>query len=230
MEIYTPEKIRDALLSMQDAGYRDFQAKLMPTVDKDLIIGVRMPNIRQLSKEIQRSGSCSDFLGSLPHLYYEENNVHAVLVESMKDFDSCVEELDKFLPFVDNWATCDLMNPACFSKNREKLKIHIDRWLSLGHTYTVRFAIKMMMTHFLDGDFSLCYPEKAAAVISDEYYVKMMVAWYFATALAKQYDKILPFIEEKKLDKWTHNKTIQKAKESFRLTKEQKNQLSEFKL
>ncbi len=230
MEKFTPEKIRNKLLSMQDTAYRDFHSRLMPTVDKAVIIGVRTPHVRRLANEIHKSGGCDEFMTSLPHRYYEENNVHAVLIEKIKDPQVCITALEHFLPYVDNWATCDLLNPKRLSKDPQKLKSLIDRLLLSEHTYTVRFAIKMMMTYFLEENFSPEFPKKAAAVKSEEYYVRMMVAWYFATALAKQYDRILPYIKEKKLDKWTHNKTIQKAKESYRLTEEQKKHLSKFKL
>lgn len=230
MEIYTPERIREELLSMQDMEYREFHAKLMPTIDKEVIIGVRMPVIRRLSNTIYKSGEYNTFMETLPHEYYEENNVHAVLIEKIGDFDLCVKALERFLPYVDNWATCDLMSPKCLENDLSRLCICIDRWLLSDNPYTVRFAIKQAMTHFLGDSFSPRFPEIIASVKSEEYYVKMMVAWYFATALAKQYDSILPFIEEKRLDKWTHNKTIQKAKESYRVSNEQKSHLSKFKL
>ncbi|MBE6562862.1 MAG: DNA alkylation repair protein [Ruminococcaceae bacterium] len=225
-----PEEIRDCLLSMQDKKYRDFHSALMPTVDKDLIIGVRMPLLRTFGKELYKTGNYEEFLGTLPHYYYEENNLHGILIEKEKDFEKCISRLDAFLPYVDNWATCDLMNPKIFVKNKDRLITHIDRWMASTHPYTVRFGIKMLMTYFLGDDYREEYALRVAKIKSDEYYVKMMCAWYFATALAANFEDALPFIKERKLEAWVHNKTIQKSKESFRLTSEQKNILSKLKL
>ncbi len=215
---------------MADENYRDFQSKLMPTVPKEKIIGIRTPLLRKFAKEFSKTPQAEKFLKNLPHEYYEENNLHAFLLEYITDFDECAEVVTKFLPFVDNWATCDSLSPKVFGKNKGKLLSHIEKWLSSEDTYSVRFGIKMLMEHFLGEDFSLEYPERVAKIESEEYYIKMMQAWYFATALAKQYDAVLPFIETRKLEKWTHNKAIQKAIESYRITGEQKAYLKTFKI
>lgn len=212
-------------MELQDTGYRDMQKKIIPTVDPDSIIGVRTPALRALAKEILKSGDYKSFLNELPHKYFEENQLHAFILSGMKDFDECMDELEKFLPFVDNWATCDQMSPKVFAKHRTELLGEIKRWIKSGQTYTVRFGLGMLMEHYLDADFKPEYLALAAGVRSEEYYIRMMIAWYFATALAKQYDSALPYIEQKKLDEWTHNKTIQKAVESYRISPEQKEYL-----
>lgn len=216
------DRVKKDLFAMQDKGYRDFHAKLIPNVDKGKIIGVRTPVLRRYAKEFYHDPLCKTFLSSLPHEYYEENNLHAFLIEQIKDFDECIAALDAFLPHVDNWATCDMMRPKCFAENKEKLLLHIEKWLSSSHEYTVRYSIEMLMLHFLDVDFDSRFPEAVSNVKSDAYYVNMMRAWYFATALAMQYGAVLPYITENRLDAWTHNKTIQKAVESYRITNEQK--------
>ena len=224
------QDLKSVLFSMADEKYRDFQSKLMPTVPKEKIIGIRTPLLRKFAKDFSKNPEAKVFIGNLPHEYYEENNLHAFLLEYMKDFDGCAEEVTKFLPFVDNWATCDSMSPKIFGENKEKLCGYIEKWLSAEDTYSVRFGIKMLMEHFLGEDFSSEYPERVAKIKSEEYYIRMMQAWYFATALAKQYDAVLPFIENKKLEKWTHNKAIQKAIESYRITEEQKKYLRTLKM
>ncbi|MBP3543663.1 MAG: DNA alkylation repair protein [Lachnospiraceae bacterium] len=221
--------ITERLFALQDLGYKEFHSKLMPTVSTEVIIGVRTPMIRKLAKEIAGSKDAEEFLKILPHTYYEENNLHGCLVEAIKDYDRCVEELDKFLPYVDNWATCDLMTPKVFKKHTEELLVEIERWLASEHTYTVRFGIEMFMKFYLDENFRAEYADMVAAVRSEEYYVNMMIAWYFATALAKQYEGVLPYLTERRLDVWTHNKTIQKALESYRITEEQKAELKELR-
>ena len=221
--------ITQRLLALQDLGYKEFHSKLMPTISTDVIIGVRTPMIRKLAKEIAESAEAEEFLKELPHVYYEENNLHGCLVEAIKDYDRCVEELDKFLPYVDNWATCDLMTPKVFKKHTDELLAEIKRWLAAEHTYTIRFGIEMLMKFYLDENFKTEYADMAAAVRSEEYYVNMMIAWYFATALAKQYEAVLPYLTEHRLDVWTHNKTIQKAVESYRITEEQKVELKRLK-
>lgn len=218
----TPAEIEKELFRLRDESYRDFQSALIPTVEKRAFIGVRTPALRALAKTLSKSADISEFLGSLPHTYFDENQLHAFLISEIKDFDLCLRETERFLPCVDNWATCDQMSPKVFKKHKKELLAAIDRWLASERTYTVRFAIGMLMTHFLDEDFSPVFLEKAAAIRSEEYYVKMMVAWYFATALAKQYDAALPYLERKSLDPWTHNKTIRKALESFRIPPERK--------
>lgn len=225
----TEKYVREKLFSMQDLKYKEFHSKLMPTVDSDLVIGVRTPELRKFAKEFSTTEISEEFLQNLPHKYYEENNLHAFMISSMKDFDKTVEKLNDFLPYVDNWATCDMMRPVTFKKHRTELLAEIEKWLKSDMPYTVRFAIEMLMVHFLEEDFDVSYPHKVADIRSDEYYVRMMVAWYFATALAFQYEKILPFIENKTLDPWTHNKAIQKAIESYRITNEQKDYLKTLK-
>lgn len=225
-EKYVVEK----LFSMQDLKYKEFHSKLMPTVDSDLVIGVRTPELRKFAKEFMKMEYAEDFLSLLPHKYYEENNLHAFMISSLKDFNKTVEKLNVFLPFVDNWATCDMMRPVSFKNHHRELLAEIEKWLESDKLYTIRFGIEMLMVHFLGEDFDLSYPQRVAEIRSDEYYVRMMVAWYFATALALQYEKILPYIEKKILDPWTHNKAIQKAVESYRITAEQKEYLKELKI
>ncbi len=217
--------ITEELYKIQDKKYADFQAKLLPTVDRNAIIGTRTPALRALAKRLKGSDEAKEFLASLPHRYFDEDQLHAFLLSEEKSFDVCVEEVERFLPYVDNWATCDQLSPKVFRKHREELLPHIERWLASGRTYTVRFGIGMLMQHFLDDLFDPAYPETVAAVRSDEYYVNMMRSWYFATALAKQYDKTVGYLEERRLDPWTHNKTIRKSIESFRITPERKEYL-----
>ena len=222
--------IRDELFKMQDIEYRDFNSKLIPTVKKEDMIGVRTPELRKYAKKLLKEEGMEDFLHSLPHKYFDENQLHAFIISEIKDFKLCIDELINFLPYLDNWATCDQLSPKIFKKYRNDLLPHIYEWLKSNKTYTVRFGIGMLMEHFLDEDFKTEYPEMVAAVRSEEYYINMMTAWYFATALAKQYESILPFIEGNKLDTWTHNKSIQKAIESNRINAEQKNYLKGLKI
>lgn len=222
--------VQDRLFELQDLKYRDFQCKLMPTVAPETVIGIRTPALRKLAKELARHPDCGNFLRILPHKYYEENNLHGYILATMKDFDSVIEGLNRFLPYVDNWATCDTMSPKVFKKHLPELLPHIRRWIAAGETYTIRFGIGMLMRFYLDEAFQPEYLEWIAAVRSEEYYVNMMVAWYFATALAKQYDAALPYITHYRLDTWTHNKAIQKAIESYRITDEQKVLLRTYKV
>lgn len=215
----TTDEIRARLFALQDVKYRDFQAKLIPGVPKETIIGVRTPELRRFAKEAGESG---DFLAELPHRYYDENQLHAFIISAVRDRQECLRRVEEFLPYVDNWATCDQMSLKCFRKAPAELLPHIRRWLASPETYTVRFGIDCLMEFFLDENFRPEYPEMVSAVHSEEYYVRMMIAWYFATALAKQYDAVIPYITERRLDPWTHRKTIQKAVESFRITQEQK--------
>ena len=226
----TVEGIRERLFELQDEKYRDFQQGLIPTVERKEFIGIRTPALRKLAKELYKAGDLDEFFKDLPHKYFDENQLHAFAISEIKDFDECMKALEEFLPFVDNWATSDQMSPKVFKKNKEELFSHIKKWLGSDHTYTVRFGIGMLMQHFLDEDFDLSYPEMVAEIRSDEYYINMMIAWYFATALAKQYESILPFIEEKRLSPWTHNKAIQKSVESYRITDEQKTYLRRLKV
>lgn len=221
--------IKKQLLLLQDIKYKEFHQKLMPTVDKGAVIGIRVPVLRKFAKTLDYSEE-SEFLNTLPHTYYEENNVHAFMLEGIKDFDVCISEIEKFLPYIDNWATCDMLSPSVFRKNTDKLLVYIEKWLKSDHTYTVRFAIGMLMRYFLDENYNREYSDKVMNISSKEYYVNMMRAWYFATALSKQYESILPYLTEKKLDVWTHNKTIQKAVESYRITSEQKRKLKKLKI
>lgn len=217
------------LISLQDKGYRDMQITIIPTVAPDSIIGVRTPALRALAKEISKRDDLSSFLNDLPHKYFEENQLHAFILSGMKDADECIKLVDKFLPYVDNWATCDQMSPKVFKKHKGLLLEYVDEWIKSDHTYVKRFGIGMLMEHFLDEDFKTSYLTEVSKIRSGEYYVNMMTAWYFATALAKQYDATLPYIEKQKLDIWTHNKSIQKAVESYRITPEQKEYLKTLK-
>ena len=211
-------EIKIELFSLQDEKYRVFMSRLLPTVDPDTVIGVRTPALRKYAGELLKKEEGSVFLQDLPHRYFEENQLHAFMVSGIRDYRTCMEALCRFLPYVDNWATCDQMSPKVFRKHKQELREKIQEWIGTGRTYTVRFAVGMLMQHFLDEDFDPAYPEMVAGIGSDEYYVNMMIAWYFATALAKQYDAVLPYLEERRLDVWTHNKTIQKAVESYRIT------------
>lgn len=222
--------VHTRLLELQDLQYRDFQCKLMPMVAPETVIGVRTPALRKLAKELSKHPDCEDFLNLLPHKYYEENNLHGYILAAMKDFDRVIDGLNRFLPYVDNWATCDTMSPKVFKKHLPELLPHIRRWMAAGETYTIRFGIGMLMSFYLDEAFQSEYLDWVAAVHSEEYYVNMMIAWYFATALAKQYDAALPYIIDHRLDTWTHNKAIQKAIESYRITDEQKALLRAYKL
>lgn len=222
-------EIRKELKKLQDKGYREMQVTIIPTVDADSIIGVRTPALRQLAKELAKREDISEFLSDLPHKFFEENQLHAFILSGMKDAESCIRLVDEFLPYVDNWATCDQMSPKVFKKHKQLLLEYVDKWIRSEHTYVKRFAIGMLMEHFLDEDFKTSYLTKVSKIRSEEYYVNMMIAWYFATALAKQYEDTLPFIEKQKLDKWTHNKSIQKAVESYRITPEQKEYLKTLK-
>ena len=216
------------LQSLQDLKYRDFQAKLIPTIDKSTIIGVRMPDLRKLAKKIDEK-QAQIFMQDLPHTYYEENMLHSILISNMKNYDDCIDYLERFLPFVDNWAVSDCISPKIFTKNTDKLIGKIKLWAKSFHTYTVRVAICLLMKYFLDEKFKVEYLNIATQIKSEEYYVNMMVAWFFATALAKQWDDVIFVLEDNLLDEWKHNKTIQKARESFRITPEQKQYLKSLK-
>ncbi len=224
------EEIRKELYKNQDEDYRKLQAKTIPSVDIARIIGVRTPILRKYAKDLSKREDIGEFLAVLPHEFFDEDQLHAFILSEMKDYDRCLDEVRKFLPFVNNWATCDQMSPKVFKKHRAELLTAIDEWISSSETYTIRFGIGMLMEHFLDDDFDPKYPKMVAKLRSDEYYVNMMIAWYFATALAKQYDAVLPYIEKKKLDVWTHNKAIQKSVESYRITPEQKEYLKGLKI
>ena len=218
------------LFALQDTEYRDFQVKLIPNIDPDTMIGVRTPELRALAKRLAGETDISGFIDDLPHEYFDENQLHAFILSEEKSFESCVAQIEKFLPFVDNWATCDQLSPKVFKKHRKELLPYIRKWIRSKDTYTIRFGTGMLMSHFLDEDFDPEYPAMVAGIRSEEYYVNMMTAWYFATALAKQYDEIIPYIEKGRLDVWTHNKAIQKAIESRRITPEQKEYLRSLKI
>lgn len=216
------------LQSLQDLKYLDFQSKLIPTIDKSTIIGVRMPDLRKLAKKIDEK-QAQIFMQDLPHTYYEENMLQSILISNIKNYDDCIDCLERFLPFVDNWAVSDCISPKIFTKNTDKLIDNIKLWAKSSHTYTVRVAICLLMKYFLDEKFEVEYLKIVTTIKSEEYYVNMMVAWFFATALAKQWDDVIFVLEDNLLDEWTHNKTIQKARESFRITPEQKQYLKSLK-
>ena len=224
------KEIREGLFALKDEKYKDFHKKLIPTVDENTVIGVRTPALRKYAKEVSGTPGAVIFMQTLPHEYYEENNLHGMLIETMKDYDECIAYLDEFLPYVDNWATCDLISPKVFKKHKDELLVKIKEWMASDRVYTIRFGMEMLMTHFLDEDFKPEYLGMAADVHSEEYYVNMMIAWFFATALAKQYEASLPYIENRRMERWTHNKTIQKAIESYRITDEQKQYLRSLKI
>ena len=223
------ETVRKELKLLQDTKYRDLQIRIIPTVKPETIIGVRTPELKKLAKKFAASDGIGIFLDDLPHEFFEENQLHAFIISGMKDYRVCMQALNLFLPYVDNWATCDQMSPRIFRKHRPELLKEIMKWIGSTEPYTIRFGIGMLMEHYLDEDFDMRYPEAVSSVCSEEYYVKMMIAWYFATALAKQYEAVLPYIEQHRLDDWTHNKAIQKAVESFRITPEQKEYLKTLK-
>lgn len=210
------------LFALRDEAYATFQAKLTPTVDESLFIGVRVPEVRKLAKEIKGKPIAATFLQELPHKYYDENMLHGLLISEMQDYDKTIEATDRFLPFVDNWAVCDIMSPKIFKKHKPMLIAKIREWVKSSETYTIRFGIEMLMSHFLDDDFMPEFLEISATVRSNEYYVNMMIAWFFATALAKQWNSTIPYLENNRLDRWTHNKTVQKAIESYRITDDKK--------
>lgn len=214
--------IRAELFLLQDEGYRDFQAKLTPSVPKEDFIGVRVPELRKLARRLHGTPEAAEFMASLPHRYYDENNLHGFLICLIRDYDRALAEVERFLPFVDNWATCDLMSPKVLGTRPDDLLSNIRRWVASDRTYTIRFGLEMLMTFYLDERFSAEVLDLAASVRSSEYYVNMMIAWFFATALAKQYDAALECLLQPRLDVWTHNKAIQKAIESRRITDEQK--------
>jgi len=222
--------IQKQLFEISDKEYAEFSAKLTPNLSADKFIGVRVPKLREFAKSFAKAPECEEFLNTLPHEYYDENLLHSILLENSKNFETCMENVEDFLPYVDNWAVCDTLRPKTFAKHKAEVLDNIKTWIKSEHTYTCRFGIDMLMTHFLDGDFKPEYLEYPASVISSEYYVNMMIAWYFATALAKQWDVTVAYIEQYRLPAWVHNKTIQKACESFRITAEQKTYLKGFKV
>ena len=221
--------VRERLLQMRDSDYRDFVSHLIPNVEKERIIGIRTPLLRAFAKELAKEAEAEAFLLALPHFYLEENGLHACLIEKIRDYDACVAALDAFLPYVDNWATCDSLSPACFKKNHTRLRADAERWLQSDALYTKRFGIGVLMGHFLDADFEPEDLNRVAAIRTEEYYLSMMQAWYFATALAKQYEAALPYIEARRLQPETHRRAIQKAVESRRVSEERKAYLKKLK-
>ncbi len=224
------EEIRKELYRLQDVKYREFQSKLIPTVSPDAVIGVRTPELRQYAKMLVKQEEVQDFLQDLPHTYFDENQLHAFILSELKDYETCLKEVNAFLPYVDNWATCDQLSPKVFAKHKKELLKAIKVWMASKETYPIRFGIEMLMKYFLDDAFDPDYPQMVANIKSEEYYVNMMIAWYFATALAKQYEAVLPYLKEQKLDPWTHQKTIQKAIESYRITSKQKEELRRLRI
>lgn len=222
--------IKEELLALQDISYADFQAKLTPNIPRELFIGVRVPDLRKLAKKVAEEPETSKFLKNLPHKYYDENMLHGLLISEIKDYDACLVAVDEFLPYVDNWAVCDIMSPKIFKKNKTALLEKIKEWSASEKTYTCRFGIEMLMSHFLDDDFKPEYLEIPLSVNSEDYYVQMMIAWFFATALAKEWDATIKYIEDHRLDRWTHNKAIQKARESRRITPKEKEYLKSLKV
>ncbi|MDO4935238.1 MAG: DNA alkylation repair protein [Phascolarctobacterium sp.] len=220
--------IQKQLFSLQDNGYREFHSGLIPTIDKDTIIGVRVPALRKLAKELDVK-NVTTFLQKLPHQYYEENQLHTILLSGIKDYKQCLAAVNRFLPYVDNWATCDVLRPRVFAQHHKELIKEIPLWLQSDKTYTVRFGIEMLLVHFLNKNFQKKYLDWVAKIKSEEYYVRMMQAWFFAEAAAKQYEVVLPYFEKQKLEMWTHNKAIQKACESFRVAKDRKEYLKGLK-
>lgn len=222
--------IIERLYELQDIKYQQFHSKLVPNIPADSIIGVRIPLLKNLAKELYKDPAKDDFMAKLPHDYYEENQLHIMMICMEKDFDKCIAQLEIFLPYADNWAVTDQSSPKCFKKKHEELLPIISKWLNSNHVYTARYAINIYMREFLGDDFDTKYVDMISSIRSEEYYLNMMVAWYFATALAKQYDAVLPYIVEHKLDKWTHNKAIQKAIESYRVSDEHKAYLRTLKI
>lgn len=214
--------VTERLFELQDKAYADFHSGLVPNVPREKIIGVRVPDARRLAKEYGKDPECRDFLRALPHKYYDENVLHGILLSGQKDYEECVRAVEEFLPYVDNWAVCDILSPKVFRQHRTELIAKVREWSASEKTYTCRFGMEMLMTHYLDEDFRPEYLEIPAGVCSEEYYVNMMTAWFFATALAKQWEAAIPYLRDNRLGAWVHNKTIQKARESFRITQEQK--------
>ena len=224
------EVIRQELFRLQDLGYRDFQHKLIPSMVPETMIGVRTPELRKYAKELAKDPEVSFFLEALPHFYFDENQLHAFIISEIRDYDRCHHEVERFLPYVNNWATCDQLSPRVFKKHRKELISAVDGWIRSKAVYTIRFGVGMLMQHYLDEDFDPVYLRTVAELRSDEYYVNMMIAWYFATALAKQYEAALPYLQDRRLTPWTHNKAIQKAVESYRITPDQKEYLKSLKI
>ena len=222
--------IYEELIKHQDLKYRDFQAALVPNINKETMLGVRTPEMRKIAKDFFNFPDAASFLNTLPHKYFEENLIHFFMLAMIKDFDECITAVEKFLPYIDCWPVCDQSSPKVFKKKHQELLPYIKKWISSSHVYTARFGMRMLMNEFLGEDFKPEYLELVANKKGEDYYLKMMAAWYFATALAKQYDATIPIIEQHRLDPWTHNKAIQKAIESFRVSDEHKEYLRTLKV
>ena len=222
-------KIKNKLFKLQDKKYRDFQIKLIPTINPNTIIGIRTPELKKYAKELVKDNNYISFISDLPHKYFEENQLHAFIISEIKDYDKCIEYINKFLPYINNWATCDQMSPKIFKKYTNKLLDQVNIWIKSSKSYTIRYSILILMKYYLDDNFKKEYLEKVCNIESEEYYVNMMRAWYYATALAKQYKDTIVYIENNKLDTWTHNKTIQKARESYRIEEDKKEYLKSLK-
>lgn len=222
------DSIKEKLFKLQDKKYQELQSKIIPNIDSSTIIGVRTPEIKKLAKEVVK-GDYKPFLEELPHKYYDENQLHAFIISEIKDYDECIKYINKFLPYINNWATCDTLIPKVFKKNPDKLIIEVKKWIKSKEDYTIRYGIGTLMRFYLNDEFKEDYLELVSKIKSNEYYVNMMIAWYYATALAKQYDSTIKYIESNKLDTWVHNKTIQKAIESYRITDKQKDYLRKYK-
>lgn len=221
--------ILQELLKYKDDKNAEFQSKLTPSIEKSRFLGVRVPNARKIAKKAVSEYDYNKFLDKLPHKYYDENLIHSLIVSQIKDYDECIKRVNEFLPYVDNWAACDTMSPKCFKKHRSELLKQIKIWVKSKHTYTCRFGVDMLMSHYLDEDFKPEYLAIPSKIHSKEYYINMMIAWYYATALAKKWDDTIIYLEENRLDVWVHNKTIQKAIESYRITDKQKKYLRTLK-
>lgn len=223
------QEIQDRLFELHDEANADFQAKLAPGIARDICLGTRLPDLRRYAKEIEGSELSESFLHELPHKYHDENILHAILISQIKSYDECIGLLDKFIPYVNNWAVCDTLRPRVFKKNRDILLPKVEEWINADYEYECRLGIEILMTDYLDESFLPELVELPATVVREEYYVRMMIAWYYATALAKQWESTIHILEDNKLPEWTHNKTIQKARESFRITPEQKTYLKGLK-
>lgn len=224
------EEIRQTLLGYADENFAAFSQKLIPTLKREYFIGIRTPQLKAIAKEYAKRDNIDEFLNDLPHKYHEENNLHAFILSGIKNVDEAVDKIEKFLPYINNWSTCDQLRVKCFSKRGEELRGVFYRWVESDKVYTIRFGVGMLMSCCLGDKFVNKDVEKLLQITEDEYYVKMMIAWYLATALAKNYDEVLPYIQEKSFSPWIHNKAIQKSLESFRITDEQKIYLKSLKI
>lgn len=222
--------LKERLDLLSDKKFHKFNSALIPNIDAATIIGVKTPELKKIAGDLYKSGDFKVFLQSLPHKYFEENQIHAFIIAEIEDFGVCINEVEKFLPYVDNWATCDQLSPKVFSKHKTECLTYIKKWITSEHPYIIRFSVNMLMRHFLEDDYNVSYSDMVSAIKHEDYYVNMSRAWYFATALAKQKQAILPYLEDRRLDVWTHNKTIQKAIESLRIDADLKDYLRTLKI